>query len=136
VDTASGQTAATPPYREIKAGSTTLGDPIGISIDAFHDEMYIANRDTNAVLIFGPITSLTTGAAPLRQVLGAATTISTPIGVVYHREKDTIYQLNDSATAVKVFSPGATATGNVAPARTFTSASFQFVNDIALDTAR
>jgi len=145
VDQASARTGATavfqPPYREIKGTATGLGNPQGLSFDFQRDEMYVTCRDaspTSGIFVWTGLGAVTGNVAPARRMTGTATGFATPIEGVIHRERDCLYQLNDSATAIRIFAGAMTLNGAVAPARLISGSrtGFSFINDLVLDPTR
>jgi DNA-binding beta-propeller fold protein YncE len=101
------------PLRTIKGAKTGLNWPMGISIDAAHNEIFVANNGDSSVRVFKRTAS--GDVAPVRVIKGARTGISGPMGVAVDTKNDEVWVSNYGAHTAVVF-PRA-ATGNVAPKR-------------------
>jgi DNA-binding beta-propeller fold protein YncE len=114
-DTASGDVA---PAREIAGPLTGLNWPMGVYVDAAHDEIVVANNGDDSVLVFKR--TATGNAAPVRVLRGRRTGISSPMGVAIDPATDELWVANFGDHTAVVFPR--TATGNVAPRRTLRNA--------------
>ena len=101
------------PIRKIQGSQTQLNWPMGMSLDASHDEVAVANYGTNSVLIFRRDAS--GNVAPVRVIKGNRTGIVGPMGVAIDVKNDELWVTNYSEHTAVVFAR--TASGNVAPKR-------------------
>lgn len=108
--TASGNVA---PAREITGPLTELNWPMGVYVDAAHDEIVVASNGNDAVLVFRRTD--TGNVAPARVLRGSRTTISGPMGVTIDPVNDELWVANFGDHTASVFPR--TASGNVAPKR-------------------
>jgi DNA-binding beta-propeller fold protein YncE len=113
--TANGDAA---PIRKIQGPRTRLNLPSGVTVDAVHNEIIVANDGGNSILIFSRTAS--GDVAPIREISGAATGLRNPSGVALDADHDEIWVSNWGDHNAAVF-PRA-ANGNVAPLRTLRSA--------------
>src|SRR5260370_24285939 len=67
------------PLRTIAGERTQLDWPMGIDIDAAHDEVVVANNGDNSILLFRRTQS--GDGTPLRVISGSQTGINRPLGV-------------------------------------------------------
>jgi DNA-binding beta-propeller fold protein YncE len=113
--TAKGDVA---PRRVISGPRTQLNWPMGIAVDALHNEMAVANYGNNSILIFhrddhGDV-------APVRVIHGSATGIAGPMGVAIDAQHHELWVSNSGDHSAVVFS--LTAEGNAAPQRVLRNA--------------
>jgi DNA-binding beta-propeller fold protein YncE len=108
-DDAKGDTA---PVRVIQGDKTQLDWPTGISVDAMHDEIAIANEPANEILIFRRGDS--GNVAPIRVLGGPQTHIVHPMGVAFDPIHDELWVANFGHEA-EIFDRAAA--GNAAPKR-------------------
>lgn len=101
------------PVRKIEGDRTELNWPMGIDVDAAHDEIAVANNGDNSVLIFQR--SAQGNVAPLRVLRGPNTEIDSPVGIAVDRRNDEIWVANYGDHTALVFSRSAS--GDVAPKR-------------------
>jgi DNA-binding beta-propeller fold protein YncE len=101
------------PTRKIQGTQTQLNWPMGLSLDATHDEIAVANYGTNSILVFRRDAS--GNAVPLRVIKGDRTGILGPMGVAIDVKNDELWVTNYREHTAVVFPR--TATGNVAPKR-------------------
>src|SRR3984885_2659081 len=106
------------PIRKIQGSQTQLNWPMGMSLDASHDEVAVANYGTNSVLIFRRDAS--GNVAPVRVIKGNRTGIVGPMGVAIDVKNDELWVTNYSEHTAVVFAR--TASGNVAPKRVLRNA--------------
>lgn len=106
------------PLRTIAGARTRLDWPMGIDVDAAHDEIAVANNGDNSVLIF----RRTRGGdvAPLRSIGGPHTGINRPMGVSIDAKNDEIWVTNFGDHTALVFARDAS--GDAAPKRIIRSA--------------
>ncbi len=101
------------PLRRIRGFETQLNWPMGLSVDAVHNEVAVANYGNNSVLVFGRTDD--GDVAPVRVLRGSRTGIVGPMGVAIDTKNDEIWVTNYGDHSAAVFSR--TAEGNVPPLR-------------------
>jgi DNA-binding beta-propeller fold protein YncE len=106
------------PARKIQGAQTQLNWPMGIGLDAMHDEIAVANYGTNSILIFRR--DATGNAAPVRVIKGDRTGVLGPMGVAIDTKNDELWVTNYRDHTAVVFAR--TANGNVAPKRVLRNA--------------
>jgi DNA-binding beta-propeller fold protein YncE len=109
-ETASGDAK---PVRTIQGPNTKLNWPMGIDLDAMHDEIAIANNGDNSVLVFRRTAQ--GNLAPLRVIRGAKTGLSSPMGVAIDPERNELWVANYGDHTALVFARDAA--GDIAPKR-------------------
>jgi 6-phosphogluconolactonase (cycloisomerase 2 family) len=109
-ETASGDAK---PVRTIQGPNTKLNWPMGIDLDAMHDEIAIANNGDNSVLVFRRTAQ--GNLAPLRVIRGAKTGLSSPMGVAIDPEHNELWVANYGDHTALVFARDAA--GDIAPKR-------------------
>src|SRR5439155_24626826 len=80
------------PLRTIQGTRTQLDWPMGIDVEAAHDEVEVANTGDNSVLIFRR--TATGDVAPLRTLRGPRTGINRPMGVSIDTKNNEIWVSN------------------------------------------
>jgi len=106
------------PARKIQGAQTQLNWPMGIGLDAMHDEIAVANYGTNSILIFRR--DANGNAAPVRRIKGDRTGVLGPMGVAIDTKNDELWVTNYRDHTAVVFAR--TADGNVAPKRVLRNA--------------
>jgi DNA-binding beta-propeller fold protein YncE len=106
------------PLRTIAGERTQLDWPMGIDIDAAHDEVVVANNGDNSILIFRRTQS--GDGTPLRVIRGSRTGINRPMGVSIDTKNNEIWVSNFGDHTALVFARDAR--GNVIPRRIIRSA--------------
>src|SRR5437667_11237962 len=106
------------PLRTIQGTRTQLDWPMGIDVDAAHDEVTVANNGDNSVLIFRR--TATGDVAPLRALRGPRTGINRPMGVSIDPKHNEIWVSNFGDHTALVFAREAS--GNATPKRIIRSA--------------
>lgn len=106
------------PARKIQGDQTELNWPMGLSLDATHDEIAVANYGTNSILVFRR--SATGNVAPVRVIKGDRTGVLGPMGVAIDVKNDELWVTNYRDHTAVVFAR--TANGNVAPKRVLRNA--------------
>jgi DNA-binding beta-propeller fold protein YncE len=101
------------PARKIQGAQTQLNWPMGLSLDAVHDEVAVANYGSNSVLVFRR--NANGDATPVRVIRGDRTGILGPMGVAIDAKNDELWVTNYREHSAVVFAR--TASGNVAPKR-------------------
>ena len=106
------------PTRKIQGAQTQLNWPMGLGLDAMHDEIAVANYGTNSILVFRRDANGNT--APLRVIKGERTGVLGPMGVAIDVKNDELWVTNYRDHTAVVFAR--TANGNVAPKRVLRNA--------------
>lgn len=106
------------PTRKIQGAQTQLNWPMGIGLDATHDEIAVANYGTNSILVFHR--NGDGNVAPLRVIKGDRTGVLGPMGVAIDVKNDELWVTNYRDHTAVVFAR--TANGNVAPKRVLRNA--------------
>jgi len=106
------------PLRRIQGKRTELNWPMGMSLDAVHDEVAVASYGNDSILIFRRTDQ--GDAAPVRVIHGSRTGIAGPMGVSIDAKNDEIWVTNYREHTALVFPR--TAEGNVAPKRVLRNA--------------
>ena len=106
------------PTRKIQGAQTQLNWPMGLGLDAMHDEIAVANYGTNSILVFRR--NANGNAAPVRVVKGDRTGVLGPMGVAIDVKNDELWVTNYRDHTAVVFAR--TANGNVAPKRVLRNA--------------
>jgi DNA-binding beta-propeller fold protein YncE len=106
------------PTRRIQGAQTQLNWPMGLSLDAMHDEIAVANYGTNSILVFRRDAS--GNATPVRAIKGDRTGVLGPMGVAIDTKNDELWVTNYRDHTAVVFAR--TANGNVAPKRVLRNA--------------
>jgi len=106
------------PLRTIQGTRTQLDWPMGIDVDAAHDEVVVANNGDNSVLIFRRTSR--GDVAPLRTLRGPRTGINRPMGVSIDPKNNEIWVANFGDHTALVFAREAS--GNATPKRIIRSA--------------
>jgi len=101
------------PVRRIQGKRTELNWPMGMSLDAVHDEIAVASYGNDSILIFRHTDQ--GDAEPVRVIHGSRTGIAGPMGVSIDAKNDEIWVTNYREHTAVVFAR--TAEGNVAPKR-------------------
>ena len=106
------------PARKIQGAQTQLNWPMGMSLDAMHDEIAVANYGTNSILVFRR--NANGNVTPLRVIKGDRTGVLGPMGVAIDVKNDELWVTNYRDHTAVVFAR--TANGNVAPKRVLRNA--------------
>jgi DNA-binding beta-propeller fold protein YncE len=101
------------PLRTIQGVRTQLDFPMGLGLDAEHNEFAVANNGDDSVLVFSRAAS--GDAAPLRVIRGDKTGVNRPMGVAIDAKNNELWVSNFADHTALVFDR--TAKGNVAPKR-------------------
>jgi len=101
------------PLRTIQGKRTGLNWPMGMSLDALHNEIAVASYGNDSILIFHRTDQ--GDVAPVRAIHGNLTAIAGPMGVSIDTKNDEIWVTNYREHTAAVFAR--TAQGNVAPKR-------------------
>ncbi len=101
------------PLRTIQGIRTQLDFPMGLALDAEHNEFAVANNGDNSVLVFSRTAS--GDAAPIRVIRGDKTGVNRPMGVAIDPRNNELWVSNFADHTAVVFERSAT--GNAAPKR-------------------
>jgi len=123
LNNASTQDGAVVVNRNISGATTQLDNAYGIELDRSRDRLYVANRNTSAILVFDNVATIDGNTAPVNVISGAATGINAPMDVALDRQRDHIYEVNDigGSGAVRVWHNASGADGNLSPNRVITN---------------
>jgi len=106
------------PLRTIQGVRTRLDFPMGLALDAEHDEFAVSNNGDNSVLVFSRAAS--GDAAPVRVIGGDKTGVNRPMGVAIDARNNELWVSNFADHTALVFDR--TAKGNVTPKRVIRTA--------------
>jgi len=106
------------PSRKIQGVATKLDWPMGIAVDAAHNEIAVANNGDNSILIFRRTS--TGDVAPVRAIRGTHTGINRPMGLAIDTKNDEIWVANFGDHTALAFSRADD--GDRAPKRVIRSA--------------
>ncbi len=120
-NSASTRNGAVTADRTISGADTQFNSAWGIELDLSRDRLYVANRNTNAILAFNNVGTMDGNVAPLNDVSGVATGIFYSMDIALDRERDHIYHVNDWGDTVRVWHNASGADGNLAPNRTISN---------------
>ncbi len=101
------------PTRTIQGAQTQLNWPMGMALDAQHNEFAVANYGNDSILVFRRTDD--GNVAPVREIRGNRTGILGPMGVAIDTKNDELWVTNYREHTAVVFAR--TASGNVAPKR-------------------
>jgi hypothetical protein len=110
-----------------------LRAPALVALDVPHDRMAVVSADVSPAIAL--VDNVSSGGSFPRIIAGPATTLGAPDDCALDGTNDLLYvgeNLGLGVTAVLVFGPASTVTGNVAPLRTFTALNG---GDMVLDAA-
>jgi 6-phosphogluconolactonase (cycloisomerase 2 family) len=106
---ASGNTG---PKRTLSGPDTELDNPLGVAVDAVHDELVVTNYNSNVITVYPRTASGNT--APIRTLSGPETGLGSPIGLVLDVVNDELVVANgEGGVTVYPISAG----GDAAPVR-------------------
>ena len=106
------------PLRVIRGPHTKLDFPMGIAVDAAHEEIAVANNGDSSILIFSRGAS--GDAAPVRVIKGAQSGVNRPMGVAIDAWNDEIWVANFGDHSAVAFGRGDV--GDARPKRIIRSA--------------
>jgi DNA-binding beta-propeller fold protein YncE len=106
------------PRRVIQGPKTELDVPMKIFVDTAHNELFVANSGTSAILVFNRNAS--GDVAPIRKIQGPDTGLKKPLGLYVDLKNDEVWATNPELHTATVYSR--TANGNAKPLRTLRSA--------------
>jgi 6-phosphogluconolactonase (cycloisomerase 2 family) len=123
LNNASTQNGAVVINRNINGIDTQLNNAYGIELDRSRDRLYVANRNTSAILVFDNVDTIDGNTAPLNIISGAATGINAPMDIALDQQRDHIYEINDisGATFIRIWHNASGADGNLVPNRIITN---------------
>ncbi len=93
---------------------------VRIAVDSFADRLYCPTALNNSIIIVDQASTKAGGTPAYREIKGASTTFSDPLGMSLDYTLDELYIANRNPTppSLLVFAAASTANGNVAPIRT------------------
>src|SRR5262245_10291999 len=106
------------PLRVIRGPKTELNLPMKIFVDTVHDELFVANSGTSAILVFSR--SASGDIAPLRKIQGPDTQLKKPVGLFVDVKNDEVWVTNPELHKATVYKR--TANGNTPPLRVLKAA--------------
>jgi DNA-binding beta-propeller fold protein YncE len=101
------------PLRVIRGGRTELSVPMKIFVDAAHNEIFVANSGSSAILVFNRTAS--GDVAPIRKIQGPATRLNKPVGLFVDTKNDELWATNPEEHTATVYKRSAD--GNTPPLR-------------------
>ncbi|MBI3802397.1 MAG: hypothetical protein HY282_01365 [Nitrospirae bacterium] len=122
----------------------TVAGPIGLFLDRTSDTLYVANTDSDAILIYENVSTLDLSAGPAnatRVITGPKTGLDRPYGVTYDPTRQRLYVVNRE-NLVSVFQKDCpeqnNLNGDIAPCRTLIGGStlLDFPRAVTVDTQR
>lgn len=106
------------PRRIIRGPKTELSLPMKIFVDTVHNELFVANSGTSAVLVFSRTAE--GDVAPIRKLQGPDTGLKKPVGLFVDIKNDELWATNPELHTATVYAR--TAEGNTKPLRTLKAA--------------
>jgi DNA-binding beta-propeller fold protein YncE len=107
-----------PPLRVIRGPKTELNLPMKIFVDTVHNEIFVANSGTSAVLVFSRTAD--GDVAPIRKLQGPATRLKRPVGLFVDVKNNELWATNPEEHNATVYAR--TAEGDTPPLRILHSA--------------
>ncbi len=101
------------PVRTISGPRTELSLPMKVFVDDVHNEVFVANSGTSAILVFSRTAS--GDVAPIRKIQGPDTHLKKPVGLFVDVKNDEVWATNPEEHSATVYPR--TAAGNVKPLR-------------------
>jgi len=101
------------PLRVIRGPRTELSLPMKIFVDEAHNEIFVANSGTSAILVFSRTAS--GDAAPIRKIQGPDTQLKKPVGLFVDTKNDELWATNPEDHTATVYKRDAE--GNAPPLR-------------------
>jgi DNA-binding beta-propeller fold protein YncE len=101
------------PLRIISGPRTELSLPMKVFVDMAHNELFVANSGTSAILVFNRTAN--GNVAPIRKIQGPATGLKKPVGLFVDTKNDEVWATSPEQHAATVYRR--TAQGNAAPLR-------------------
>lgn len=121
----------------------TVSGPAGLYLDRTTDTLYVANADSNAILIYENVSALDPplGSAVASKIIsGPKTELNRPYGITYDPTRGLLYVANRDGNAISVFGKNCpqpnSLSGNIPPCRTLSgpSTSLNAPRALAIDT--
>jgi len=106
------------PLRVIRGAKTELSVPMKIFVDSVHDELFVANSGSSAILVFARTAS--GDVAPIRKIQGPDTRLKKPVGLFVDVKNDEVWATNPEQHTATVYKR--TAEGNTLPLRILNAA--------------
>jgi len=107
-----------PPVRVIRGPKTELNLPMKIFVDTVHNEIFVANSGTSAILVFSRTAD--GDVAPIRKLQGPATRLKRPVGLFVDVKNNELWATNPEEHNATVYTR--TAEGDTPPLRILHSA--------------
>lgn len=102
---------------------TTMNHPVSLWLDSNTDQLYVLSSSDDDILVFTDATTASGHIIPARIISGTETGLNYPTGLWLDSNSDQLYVASGySYTTILVFTQASTTNGNVAPARSITSA--------------
>jgi hypothetical protein len=117
--------------RTLQGAATLLGNPVGVLVDGL-GRLVVSNAGNSlatpavpvSITIYSNAAGASNNQAPVAQIAGAKTSLSTPNQIVVDPSgTGTLYIADPGAASVIVFSNLNTANGNISPTRSITGPS-------------
>jgi DNA-binding beta-propeller fold protein YncE len=106
------------PIRVIRGPKTELSLPMKVFVDTAHDELFVANSGSSAVLVFSRTAN--GDVAPIRKIQGPDTQLKKPVGLFVDIKNDELWVTNPELHTATVYKR--TADGNTPPLRVLNAA--------------
>jgi len=106
------------PIRVISGPKTELNLPMKVFVDTIHNELYVANSGTNAILVFNRRAG--GDVAPIRKIQGPNTQLKKPVGLFVDAKNDEVWATNPELHSATVYKRSAE--GDTPPLRILRSA--------------
>jgi len=106
------------PIRVIRGPKTELSLPMKVFVDTDHDELFVANSGSSAILVFSRTAS--GDVAPIRKIQGPDTLLKKPVGLFVDLKNDELWATNPELHTATVYKR--TADGNTPPLRILNAA--------------
>ena len=106
------------PLRVIRGPKTELSLPMKIFVDTVHNEIFVANSGSSAILVFSRTAS--GDVAPIRRIQGPDTRLKKPVGLFVDIKNDEVWATNPELHTATVYKR--TAEGNTPPLRILNAA--------------
>ncbi len=113
--------------RIIAGPKTELNNPSALAYDSVKKELYVANKDGNAIVVFNkncPQTNNLSGnISPCRILSGSSTLLNAPQALAIDSAKNILYIANSGTNTVLAYANASTAQGNLPPSQTLSGPS-------------
>jgi len=109
-----------PPDVTLAGEATTIALPYHIFLDQANDRLFIADSNTNSVLIYDNASTVNGDIAPNRTLTGPATNLDQPTGIFVDSNNNTLYVGNFVGSSITIYDDASRIDGNTPPARQVT----------------